>query len=90
MLLTKGLSYKSHKANHVYFSEHFVKAGIVPASAGRALQKFFECRQGSDYEFIRYGKGFVEEQIAKANEFAEIAERYLNDYLEKTEGPDNT
>jgi len=54
VLLSKGLSYSSHKMTISAFGEHFVKKGIFTKEMGRDLNKAFDKRQISDYshEFI--------------------------------------
>lgn len=44
VLLTKGLSFSSHKGVISGFGEHFVKTEIFPKSMGRELNKAFEKR----------------------------------------------
>lgn len=51
LLLTKGLSFSSHKAVISAFGQHFVKTGIFPKEMSKALTKAFEKRQFGDYEF---------------------------------------
>ena len=72
MLLTKNLSFSSHKGVISAFGEHFVKTGIFPRERGRELNKAFEKRQIGDYEYtfviskteakeiLKNGKKFVE------------------------------
>lgn len=50
-LLTKKLSFSSHKAVISNFGEHFVKAGVFPKEMGRELNRAFEKRQIGDYEY---------------------------------------
>jgi uncharacterized protein (UPF0332 family) len=50
-LLTKNLSFSSHKAVISGFGEHFVKTGIFPKGMGRELNRAFEKRQIGDYEY---------------------------------------
>lgn len=49
MLLTKKLSFSSHKGIISAFGEHFVKTGIFPKEMGRELNRAFEKRQIGDY-----------------------------------------
>jgi uncharacterized protein (UPF0332 family) len=49
-LLTKDLSFSSHKRVISAFGEHFVKTDIFPRELGRALNSAFEKRQIGDYE----------------------------------------
>lgn len=70
-LLTKELSFSSHKRAISAFGEHFVKTGIFPKEMGRELNRTFEKRQIGDYEYtfvisddeaeqiLRSGKEFV-------------------------------
>ncbi len=51
MLLTKDLSFSSHKGVISAFGEHFVKAGVFPREMGRELNRAFEKRQIGDYEY---------------------------------------
>ena len=51
VLLTKGLTFSSHKGVLSAFGEHFVKTGIFPKEMGRNLNRAFEKRQISDYEY---------------------------------------
>jgi uncharacterized protein (UPF0332 family) len=51
MLLTKNLSFSSHKGVISAFGEQFVKTGIFPKEMGRELNKAFEKRQIGDYEY---------------------------------------
>jgi len=49
-LLTKNLSYSSHKGVISGFGEHFVKTGIFPKDLGKELNRAFDRRQMADYE----------------------------------------
>lgn len=48
-MLTKELSFSSHKGVISAFGEHFVKTGIFPKEMGRELNRAFEKRQVGDY-----------------------------------------
>ena len=50
-LLTKNLSFSSHKGVISAFGEHFVKTGIFNREIGRELNRAFEKRQIGDYEY---------------------------------------
>lgn len=72
MLLTKDLSFSSHKGVISGFGEHFVKTGVFPREMGKELNRAFEKRQLSDYKhtfvisekeaenILEKGKDFVE------------------------------
>ena len=51
VLLTKNLSFSSHKGVISAFGEHFVKTGIFQKEMGRELNRAFEKRQLGDYEY---------------------------------------
>ncbi len=71
-LLTKDLSFSSHKGVISAFGEHFVKTGILPKEMGRELNRAFEKRQIGDYDYtfvisnedaeylLRTGREFVD------------------------------
>lgn len=70
-LLTKSLSYSSHKGVISAFGKHFIKTEIFPKEMGRELNRAFEKRQIGDYgytfvvsdeeavQLLQYGKEFV-------------------------------
>ena len=51
LLLTKGLSFSSHKGVISAFGQHFIKTGVFPREMGRELNLAFQKRQLGDYEF---------------------------------------
>ncbi|MCB4755760.1 MAG: HEPN domain-containing protein [Elusimicrobia bacterium] len=51
VLLKNNLSYSSHKAVISAFGERFIKTGVFPKEMGRELNRAFEKRQLSDYEY---------------------------------------
>lgn len=61
MLLTKNLSFSSHKGVISAFGEHFLRTGVLPKELGRELNRAFEKRQISDYEY----KFVISEQEAE-------------------------
>ncbi len=78
-LLTKELSFSSHKGVISAFGEHFVKTGIFPKEMGRELNRAFEKRQVGDYEYT-----FVIEEAEAATmlqsgrEFVDTIANWLN------------
>jgi uncharacterized protein (UPF0332 family) len=70
-LLTKKLTFSSHKGVISAFGKHFIKTEIFPKEMGRELNRAFEKRQIGDYgytfvvsdeeatQILRYGKEFV-------------------------------
>jgi len=78
-LLTKNLSFSSHKGVISAFGEHFVKPGIFPKEMGRELNRAFEKRQVGDYEYTSVISNEEAEQILQsAKEFVNIIARWLN------------
>jgi uncharacterized protein (UPF0332 family) len=77
ILLTKDLSFSSHKGVISGFGEHFVKTGIFPREMGRELNRAFEKRQVGDYghtfvisreeaeQVLAKGRVFIEEIVRK-------------------------
>ena len=51
VLLTRNLSFSSHKGVISAFGEHFIKTDIFPKEMGRELNRAFEKRQIGDYEY---------------------------------------
>lgn len=74
-LLTKELTFSSHRAVIAAFGEHFVKTGVFPREFGRELNKAFEQRQLGDYESVSSVLDeTARETLTRAKEFcAEIA-----------------
>jgi uncharacterized protein (UPF0332 family) len=70
-LLTKELTFSSHKGVISASGKHFIKTEIFPKEMGRELNRAFEKRQIGDYgytfvvsdeeatQILRYGKEFV-------------------------------
>ena len=71
ILLTKNLSFSSHKGAISAFGEQYIKTGIFPKEMSRNLNEAFEKRQIGDYEYtfvipekdakavLKYGVDFV-------------------------------
>lgn len=51
VLLTREMSFSSHKGVISAFGERFVKTGVFPKDMGRELNRAFEKRQICDYEY---------------------------------------
>jgi len=78
MLITKDLSFSSHKGVISAFAEHFIKTGIFPKEMGRELNRAFEKRQLGDYEYtFVISEQEAEEILAKGKEFGENIVKYL-------------
>jgi len=51
LLLSKGLTFSSHRAVISAFAQHFIKSGILPKEFHQWLHEAFEKRQISEYDF---------------------------------------
>ena len=80
MLLTKNLSFSSHKGVISAFGEHFVKTGIFPKEMGRELNRAFEKRQIGDYEYtFVISKDEAEEVLENGKKFVEKIVQHLKE-----------
>lgn len=78
VLLTKGLTFSSHKGVITAFGKYFVKTGTFPKEMSKELNRAFEKRQLGDYEFTFV----IEKEEAKnlldsAKKFVSEIESYL-------------
>ena len=82
ILLSKELSYSSHKMTISGFGEHFIKTNIFPKEMGRELNRAFDKRQLSDYyhTFI-IDKGDAEDLVKRGYEFVGAIRKYLSPKL---------
>lgn len=80
-LLTKELSFSSHRGVISAFGEHFIKSNIFPRDMGRELNRAFEKRQLGDYEYtFVISKDEAEEILDRSKYFVDKIIRYLNKY----------
>lgn len=80
MLLTKNLSFSSHKGVISTFGEHFVKTGIFPKEMGKELNRAFEKRQLGDYEYtFVISKTEAEEMLKSGKKFVEKIVQHLKE-----------
>jgi uncharacterized protein (UPF0332 family) len=79
-LLTKGLTFSSHKGVIAAFGEQFVKTGVFPRELGRELNKAFEKRQLGDYESASaVSDEDASEVLAHSKEFCDEVGRWLRE-----------
>ncbi|MBI5562140.1 MAG: HEPN domain-containing protein [Deltaproteobacteria bacterium] len=78
LLLTRGLTFSSHKAVISAFSGEFVKTGIFKKESGKAVRRAFEKRQISDYmpHFAITGPEAAE-MLEEGEAFIRAVEEYL-------------
>lgn len=78
VLLTKQLSFSSHKGVLSGFGQHFVKTGIFPKEMSKQLNKAFEKRQLGDYSTIfAIEKEEAKELLDTGQSFVLDIDRYL-------------
>ena len=78
VLLTKNLSFSSHKGVISAFGEHFVKTGVFPKELGRELNRAFEKRQIGDYEYTSLiSNEEAEEILNSGRQFIKTIENWL-------------
>lgn len=78
VLLTKNLSFSSHKAVISAFGKEFVKTNELPSRLHRNLRDAFRLRQVGDYGgTISFKKEDAERLIIQAKEFTGAIEEYL-------------
>lgn len=77
-----GIAYKRHKDAIANFNKEYVKTGIFPREIGRKIARAGEIRHASDYDdFYIATRSEAEEQIAAAEEFIQLAEKYCREQL---------
>lgn len=78
ILLTRNLSFSSHKGVISAFGGHFIKTDILPKELGRELNRAFEKRQIGDYEYtFVVSKDEAEEILKSGRKFIKIISEYL-------------
>lgn len=72
-----GKAYKRHKDAIGNFNKDYVKTGIFPREMGRKIGEAEEIRHASDYDdFYIASREESERQVAVADEFIQLAEKY--------------
>lgn len=78
LLLTKNLSFSSHKGVISAFGEHFIKTNIFPREMGREINRAFEKRQIGDCGYsLVLSKEEAEEILKQARKFIDGIVAYL-------------
>jgi len=78
LLLNKGLSFSSHKGVISAFGEHFVKTKIFPKEMSKELNRAFQKRQISDYDFtFSISEDDAERTLENGNVFVDTVVKYL-------------
>lgn len=76
-LLGEGLSFSKHSTVVAKFGQHFAKTGRVPAEFHHYLIEGMEARHIGDYGIKPIDKAKATVQITHAEQFLELAERFL-------------
>lgn len=80
ILLTKNLSFSSHKGVISAFGEHFIKTGSFSKEMGRELNRAFEKRQIGDYEYtFVISKEEAKEMLENGKKFVKQISWYLKE-----------
>ena len=78
-LLTKQLSFSSHKGVISAFGEHFIKTDIFPRNMGKELNRAFEKRQICDYEYtFVISDNEAKEMLQGGKDFVNTIASWLN------------
>jgi uncharacterized protein (UPF0332 family) len=80
LLLTKNLSFSSHRGVVSAFGKYFVNTAIFPREMGKELNRAFEKRQLGDYEYtFVITKEEAKEILTAGEKFVERIVRYLDE-----------
>jgi len=78
LLLTKGLTYSSHKGVITGFNQYFIKTKIFDVKMSKTLNVAFNKRQLSDYEHkATISEEEATEILEQAGCFVDIVQKYL-------------
>ncbi|MCG2726052.1 MAG: HEPN domain-containing protein [Elusimicrobia bacterium] len=78
ILLTKNLSYSSHRAVISFFGKEFIKTKIFNPKFGFILRDTFDLRQNGDYESLPdINSNKAKKILSDAKEFLKAAKKYL-------------
>jgi uncharacterized protein (UPF0332 family) len=80
-LLTRSLTFSSHKSVIAAFGGQFIKAGVFPKEFGRELNRAFEKRQLGDYESTSaVSAEDARELLVHAREFCSAIKQWVKDF----------
>jgi len=78
LLLTKELSFSSHKGVISNFGREFVKSGVFDKKFQKALRDIFELRQNCDYDPLpEIDESKTKQALQNAKDFINAAKMYL-------------
>lgn len=82
LLITKGLSAKTHAGVITLFSLHFIKTNLVPVKFIKFFRRAKDAREEADYELLkRFTRKETEQIIQTAQEFLQ----FVKDNFSKTQ-----
>ena len=77
-LLTKGLTFSSHRGVISAFGKHFIQTGTVAKEMSKEFHRAFEKRQLSDYEYtFVITREEADEILLEAGNFVKIVSALL-------------
>ncbi len=79
LLFVSGDQVKTHVGAHNGFRERFIKLGLMDMSLSIRLQRTFEKRQFSDYDYDEITKSEAFESVEDATYFLDSVIRYLKE-----------
>jgi uncharacterized protein (UPF0332 family) len=86
LLATRDLDTSRHSSVIALFQQHFVKTGLLPTNAARALPRAFEKRLNGDYEdFAEVTSDDAHRVAAEVEVFVDSCERLLEQELLRAE-----
>lgn len=81
-----GNAFRRHKDAIGNFNKNYVKTEIFPREIGRKISEAEEIRHASDYDdFYIASRGETERQIAVADEFIQLVEKYCRTQIEASD-----
>ncbi len=79
LLLSKGITPKSHAGVHAQLGKELVKTGEMPARLFTDYSKALNMRHTADYDvFVEYTEKEAEGVLKAAHEFLEFTKRYFS------------
>ncbi|CAG5070546.1 hypothetical protein DYBT9623_03091 [Dyadobacter sp. CECT 9623] len=79
LLFVSNVQAKTHVGSHTKFRELFIKSGILNIELNLMLQRAFEKRQFSDYDYDEVLSDDAQESVADAEQFVNATMHYLKE-----------
>lgn len=82
LLMTEGITVKTHQGLVNLFGLHFVQSGKFDKKFGKSLTNLKDDRENSDYEiYSAIDKEDAQTAVREAEEFYEAVQKYLAEFL---------